>query len=286
MEAAALPWWIWPIALFAVTFLLGIVAVLAGVGGGVLFVPIVGGFFPFHLDFVRGAGLLLALSGALSAGPALLRCGLASLRLAMPLALVGSITSIAGALLGLALPTAFVQTALGVTILAIAALMWRSKKSEHPDGLRPDALGEALRMHGVYHDPASGRDVEWRVQRTAAAFFAFGGIGVLAGMFGLGAGWANVPVFNLLMGVPLKLSVGTSGFLLSVIDTSAAWIYINRGAVLPLIVAPSIIGVMLGAKIGVRLLRVAPAATVRRIVIVLLLVAGARALLKGLGWWN
>jgi len=286
MEAAALPWWIWPLALFAVTFLLGIVAVLAGVGGGVLFVPIVGGFFPFHLDFVRGTGLLLALSGALSAGPALLRGGLASLRLAMPLAVVGSITSIAGALLGLALPTAFVQTALGVTILAIAALMWRSKTSEQPEGVRPDPLGEALRMHGVYHDPASGRDVEWRVQRTAAAFFAFAGIGVLAGLFGLGAGWANVPVFNLLMGVPLKLSVGTSGFLLSVIDTSAAWIYINRGAVLPLIVAPSIIGVMLGAKIGARLLRVAPAATVRRIVIVLLLAAGARALLKGLGWWN
>ena len=286
MEAAALPWWIWPLALFAVTFLLGIVAVLAGVGGGVLFVPIVGGFFPFHLDFVRGAGLLLALSGALSAGPALLRGGLASLRLAMPLAVVGSITSIGGALLGLALPTAFVQTALGVTILAIAALMWRAKKSEQPEGLRRDALGEALRMHGVYHDPASGRDIEWRVQHTAAAFFAFAGIGVLAGLFGLGAGWANVPVFNLLMGVPLKLSVGTSGFLLSVIDTSAAWIYINRGAVLPLIVAPSIIGVMLGAKIGARLLRVAPAATVRRIVIGLLLVAGARSLLKGLGWWH
>ena len=286
MEAAALPWWIWPLALFAVTFVLGIIAVLSGVGGGVLFVPIVGGFFPFHLDFVRGAGLLLALSGALSAGPALLRGGLASLRLAMPLAVVGSVTSIAGALLGLALPTAFVQTALGVTILASAALMWSSKKSEQPDRVRPDALGEALRMHGVYHDPASGRDVEWRVQRTAAAFFAFAGIGVLAGMFGLGAGWANVPVFNLLMGVPLKLSVGTSGFLLSVIDTSAAWIYINRGAVLPMLVAPSIIGVMLGAKIGARLLRVAPAATVRRIVIVLLLVAGARALLKGLGLWN
>ena len=31
----------------------------------------------------------------------------------------------------------------------------------------------------------------------------------MAGMFGLGAGWANVPVLNLLMGVPLKVSVGT-----------------------------------------------------------------------------
>src|SRR3990170_374829 len=277
MEAAALPWWIWPIALFAVTFLLGIVAVLAGG---------VGGLFPFHLDFVRAAGLLLALSGALSAGPALLRGGLASLRLAMPLALVGSITSIGGALLGLALPVATVQTALGVTILAIAALMWGARKSEHPEVASPDALGTALRMHGVFHDPASGKDIEWKVHRTPAAFVAFAGIGVLAGMFGLGAGWANVPVFNLMMGVPLKLSVGTSGFLLSVIDTSAAWVYINRGAVLPLIVAPSIIGVMLGAKIGARLLRVAPAARVRRIVIGLLLVAGARSLLKGLGWWH
>jgi len=285
-DAGATPWWVWPIALFAVSFALGVVAVLAGVGGGVLFVPIVGGFFPFHLDFVRGAGLLLALSGALSAGPALLRAGFASLRLAMPLALVGSITSIAGALAGLALPAHVVQTALGVTILAIVVLMWSAKKSEYPEVAASDALGAALRMHGVFHDPATGRDVDWKVHRTPAAIAAFAGIGVLAGMFGLGAGWANVPVLNLLMGAPLKLSVGTSGFLLSVIDTSAAWVYFHRGAVLPLLVAPSIIGVMLGARIGARLLRVAPAAMVRRLVIALLLVAGARALLKGLGIWS
>ena len=39
---------------------------------------------------------------------------------------------------------------------------------------------------------------------------------------------------------------------------------------------------MLGAKIGVRLLGVLPAATIRRLVLALLLVAGARALFKGL----
>ena len=285
-DAAAAPWWFWPLALFAVTLLLGVVAVLAGVGGGVLFVPIVDALFPFHIDFVRGAGLLLALSGALSAAPALLRSGLASLRLAMPLALVASITSIAGAVLGLALPTDIVQTALGATILAIALLMWRSAKYEYPQVVSPDTLAGVLRIHGVYHDPAIGRNIEWAVHRTPAAFVAFAGVGMLAGLFGLGAGWANVPVFNLLMGVPLKLSVGTSGLLLSVVDTSAAWVYLNRGAVLPMLVAPSIIGVMLGAKLGVRLLRIAPASVVRGTVLTLLLVAGSRALLKGLGAWR
>ena len=279
-------WWIWPLALFAVSFAIGAVAVVAGVGGGVLFVPIVGGFFPFHLDFVRGAGLLLALSGALSAGPGLLRAGLASLRLAMPLALVGSVTSMIGALIGIALPKNPLQVALGATILAIVVLMWRGGRADDPSVARPDAIAAALRMQGVYHDAALGRDVDWRVHRTPAALVAFAGIGMLAGMFGLGAGWANVPVLNLVMGAPLKLSAGTSGFLLSVVDTSAAWIYVHRGAVLPMLVVPSIIGVMLGAKVGVRLLRVAPAHTVRRVVMALLLVAGARALFKGLAAWT
>jgi uncharacterized membrane protein YfcA len=277
-------WWIWPLALFALTFAMGIVAVLAGVGGGVLFVPIVGAFFPFHLDFVRAAGLMIALTSALSAAPSLLANGFASLRLAMPLALVGSVTSIVGALVGLALPADWIQIALGVIILAIAVLMWRAGRSERPDVRRPDPLGVALGMQGSYHDPALGREVAWQVHRTPAAFFVFGGIGLLAGMFGLGAGWANVPAFNLLMGVPLKLSVGTSGFLLSVVDTSAAWVYLNRGAVLPMIVVPSLVGVMLGAKVGARVLRVAPAPVIRYIVLVVLLVAGGRALAKGLGF--
>ena len=276
-------WWIWPIALFVATFAMGIVAVLAGVGGGVLFVPIVSAFFPFHLDFVRAAGLMVALTSALSAAPTLLSNGLANLRLAMPLALVGSITSIVGALVGLALPTQAVQVALGLAILAIALVMWRSGRSEHPHVRRPDALSSALGMHGVYHDPALGREVGWQVHRTPLGLLVFGAIGVLAGLFGLGAGWANVPALNLLMGAPLKLSVGTSGFILSVVDTSAAWVYLNRGAVLPIVVVPSLIGVMLGARVGARRLPRTPAHIVKRRVLAVLFLAGARSLLKGFG---
>jgi uncharacterized membrane protein YfcA len=282
----AMPWWGWAITLFVVCFLLGIVAVLAGVGGGVLFVPIVGGFFPFHLDFVRGTGLLVALASALSAGPGLLRSGMASLRLAMPLALVGSTSSIAGALIGLALPTNVVQTALGATILGICALMWMAKKSEYPEVRAPDRLSATLGIHGVFFDAASGRETDWRVHRTPAGLLLFVVIGLMAGMFGLGAGWANVPVLNLLMGAPLKVSVSTSSFMLSIVDTTAAWVYLSRGAVLPVLTVPSILGMMLGARIGAHLLKRVKAAVVRRIVIVMLLVAGGRALLKGLGIWN
>ncbi len=282
-QSAGYPWWMWPLLLLVVTFVMGVAAVLGGVGGGVLFVPIISGFFPFHLDFVRGAGLLVALAGALAAGPGLLKMNLASLRLAIPVALIASSFSIVGAMIGLALPTNIVQISLGVTILGICILMFTAKKSEFPEVPEADRLSSMLRIYGVYQEASTGQVVDWKVHRTPMGLVLFIVIGIMAGMFGLGAGWANVPVLNLLMGAPLKISVATSKFLLSITDTSAAWIYVNNGCVIPMIVVPSLIGIMLGSFVGVRLLKVAKPGLVRWIVIVMLGFAGLRALLKGLG---
>jgi uncharacterized membrane protein YfcA len=72
---------------------------------------------------------------------------------------------------------------------------------------------------------------------------------------------------------------------LSLVDSSAAWVYLNQGAVLPMIAVPSVVGMMLGARIGARLLGVLKGQVIRRLVIGVLLFAGLRALLKGLGVW-
>jgi len=282
-SASVLPWWAWVLALFVVSFVLGVVAVVAGVGGGVLFVPIVGGLFPFHLDFVRGTGLLIALAGALAAGPTLLRGGMANLRLAMPPALTASTAAIVGAMIGLILPDNIIQLALGTMILGVVGLMAVARKSDKPEVLMADTLSAALRMHGIYHDPFSGRDIEWKAHRTPQGLALFALIGVLGGMFGIGAGWANVPALNLVMGVPLKVSIGTSSVILSIANSAAAWVYLNHGAMLAIIAVPSILGMMLGSTIGVGLLSRANVAVIRKVVIVLLLLAGVRALLKGFG---
>ncbi len=283
-SGTGLPWWVWPAMLLVTCFALGIMAVMAGVGGGVLFVPIVGSFFPFHLDFVRGAGLIVALSGALAAGPGLLKANLANLRLALPVALIASTFSIVGAFVGLALPADLLQIALGITISLIAVLFIFSKNSEFPKVGEPDGVSKALKIGGSYYEPSAGRPVDWTVWRTPQGFLLFIFIGLVAGMFGLGAGWANVPVLNLLMGAPLKIAVGSSKFLLSITDTSAAWVYLNQGAVLAIIAVPSVVGIMIGSLVGVKLLAGAKPKIVRTLVIVMLLFAGIRSLLKGLGY--
>jgi hypothetical protein len=280
---SGLVWWAWPLILLVVSFVLGILAVLGGVGGAVLYTPIIGGFFPFGMDFVRGAGLLVALAGSLAAGPGLLKKGLADLRLAIPVALIASTAAIAGAMVGLALSDSIIQTSMGIAILAIVVIMFLAKKSEYPEVKKADKLSSALRISGVYHEPSSGKDIDWKIHRTLHGLIMFVGIGFMAGMFGLGAGWANVPVLNLVMGAPLKISVATSKFLLATTDTSAAWMYMNAGDVIPLIVVPSIVGIMLGSLVGVKILTRTKPAAVRIIVLVMLSFAGVRALLKGQG---
>ena len=203
---------------------------------------------------------------------------------ALPVALIASACSIVGAMLGLALPTDIIQTCLGVTILGIAVLLFFSKNSVRPVVNKQDAVGLALGMNGVFLEPSTGEVVDWKTHRTLAGLLLFIVIGIMAGMFGLGAGWANVPVLNLLMGVPLKVSVGTSKFLLSITDTSAAWVYLNQGCVIPLMAIPSIVGLMLGSVVGVRLLAKAKPKFIRIMVIAVLFFSGAKALLKGLGW--
>lgn len=279
-------WWLWPAALFVVCFAMGVVAVPAGIGGGTLFVPIVAGFFPFHLDFVRAAGLLVALSSALAAGPSLLRRGLADLRLALPFALLASASSIVGAVVGLVLPAPIMEAALGVTILSIGLIMMRARNAEFPMAAPMSPMAVRFQLQGVYHDVANGTQIAWRVHRLTSGALLFVVSGFLGGMFGVGAGWANVPTLNLVMGTPLKIAAGTSGLILSLASSSAAWVYLNNGAVLTVVAAPAVVGMMLGARVGAHLLHVISAAAVRKLVIVLLLFSGLRALLKGLGIWN
>ena len=180
----------------------------------------------------RGPGVR---AGNIAAGPTLLRNRMASLRLVMPLALAGSVASFAGAVVGLSLSTESLQT--------------RARRDGHRDraadrGVQAirtargpvdsDALGAALRMKGEFEDPAAGARIDWRTHRTVAGFGAFGAHRLsAAALFGSGAGFANVPALNLLMAAPLKVAVGSSGLIISVINSSAAWVYIHRGAVLP-----------------------------------------------------
>ncbi len=281
-------WWFWPACLFLFTLIIGIIAPISGVGGGVLFVPLTTAFFPFHPDFIRGAGLIMALTSALSSAPHFAKKGLANLRIMAPIVVVSIITSILGGIIGLWITSAFpegkyyITIMLGIVLFIIFAVMLTSKRVEFPEVKEVDSLSEKLELKGAWYEPTLGKVVEYRVTNMKIALPAFAGVGFIAGMFGLGAGWANVPVLNLIMGAPIKVATSTSMMIITVNDAAAAWVYLSRGAILPMIVVPSVLGITIGARIGAKLAVRARPRIVRYIVLGVMLLAAVLDIYKGL----
>jgi len=271
--------WGWSAVLFVFCLMLGVVSVVAGLGGGILYVPLVSAIFPFHLDFVRGAGLFVGLAGAVGSGPELLRRGLASPRLAVPFALFSSLGGIIGASVGLMAPRAVIEILLGITSLGVAVLMSRMSTSSHRREGGPIAL--ALGMVGCYLEP-DGERVCWQARYARYGLPIAFVIGVAGGLFGVGGGWAMVPTFTAVMGVPLKVAAASSVLVIALGNTGPLMIYLRNGSVLPLIVVPSVVGLMLGARLGAKLLVTANARLVRRVMVIVLMLAGARSLIVGL----
>jgi len=281
-------WWIWPIVLFGFTFLIGIIAPISGVGGGVLFVPLSTALFPFHPDFVRGAGLILAMTSALSSAPQFVRKGLANIRIMAPIVVVSIITSILGGIIGLWITSNFphgkhyITIMLGIILFIIFVVMLTSKRVEYPEVKKVDKLSKLLGLKGAWYEPTLDKVVEYQVTNVKIALPAFAVVGFIAGMFGLGAGWANVPVLNLIMGAPIKVATSTSMLIVAVNDAAAAWVYLSKGAVLPMIIVPSVIGITLGARIGAKLAIKAKPKVIRYIVLAIMLIAAFLDIYKGL----
>jgi len=280
--------WFWPAVLFLFAFTIGVVAPVSGVGGGVLFVPLATALFPFSVDFVRGTGLVMALVSAQSSAPHLIRKGLANLRIMAPVVVVSIIFSVLGSLFGLwitnALPSGeyYVMIALGVLLMGVFVVMYRSRQVHYPEIEEVGPVARALELSGMWYEPERNGHVHYHATRLRLGLLCFAAVGFFGGMFGVGAGWANVPVLNLVMGAPIKVATGTSMAIMSVNAPAAAWVYLGKGAILPLIVLPSVAGITIGARIGARVAHRTKPAFVKYLVLGVMLLAAVLDIAKGL----
>jgi len=280
---------VWSIILFLFTFIIGIISPVSGVGGGVLFVPLSTLIFPFHVDFIRGAGLVMAVTSALSSVPYLTKKGLANMRLFALLAPIMVITSVIGGFIGLKVTSAFpggkyyIEIMLGIIILLVFAIMMLSKRLEFPEVKEHeiDSWSKSLDLRGAWYEPSLDRIVSYNIKNTKKSAIVFAIIGFIAGMFGLGAGWANVPVLNMLMGAPIKVATSTSMLIITA-NAPAIGIYLTKGAILPSIVIPSILGITIGARIGAKVAEIIKPVFVRYLVLGILFLAGILNVIKGL----
>ncbi len=278
------------ILFLVISIFIGIVAVLAGVGGGVIFTPLMMGFTPIDGLIIRGTGLFVAMAGALVAARPFLRRGLANIRLLYFAAVPYSASAVTGALLAVYIKQtmgvtgeAFVRLSLGSLVILIAMLfIFAGGRIEYPEIRKVDRFTQRVGLAMSYWEESLGSVVQYQVTRSWLGLILFSGVGLISGLFGLGAGWAMVPVLNLVMMAPLKVAAASSKVLIGIGDTAAIWPYVMQGTIFPLFAVPCMIGLIVGTIIGAKIMIRVKAGFVRYLIIGIMVISGLRLVQQSL----
>ncbi len=275
---------------FAICVVIGIVAVLGGVGGGVVFTPLMMGFTSIDSYIIRATGLLVAMAGSLVAARPFLNRGLANIRLLLLAGVPYAIFAVIGAMLagyvkeaGGDTGEAIIRLSLGVLVIGIALLIiFGGKRVEYPEVKNVDSITERLGLAASYYEQSLDKVVSYRIKRAPVGIVLFCGTGLVSGLFGLGAGWAMVPALNLAMLAPLKVAAASSKVLIGIGDTAAIWPYMLEGGIFPLFAVPCVLGLVVGTVIGAKIMLRVKAGFVRYLIIVIMFGAGIKLVLDGI----
>jgi uncharacterized membrane protein YfcA len=271
------------IEIFAVSIAAGLIGALAGVGGGILVIPVLTFGFGVDIRLAVGASIVSVIATSSGAAAAYVRDRMTDMRVGMFLELATTTGAVCGALLAAVVAPAFLYVLLGVVLLSSAAMQASRLGEETPPTDRPSPLAARLRLESSYPDRKLGRDVSYSARRVPLGFVLMWFAGVVSGLLGIGSGVLKVLAMDAAMRLPMKVSSATSNFMIGVTAAASAGIYLNRGDVDPRIAAPVALGVLAGALTGARLLQHISNRAVRLVFLPVLVIVGLETIGRGLG---
>jgi uncharacterized membrane protein YfcA len=282
--------WLVVFSSFVISTAIAILAVIVGVGGGVLFTPVMLAFTAVDTLIVRSTGLVVAMfSGLVSSGP-FMRKGLSDIKIVFYCSVPIIIGGLSGAMAAIHLASvmgetgdAIVRLLLGLILVFIATLfILGGSKNEYPEPKKIDRFSKKLALKSAYFEESLKKVIKYQAVKTLPGFLLFLLVGFTGGFFGLGGGWAVVPVLNLVMMVPLKVSAACSGVLLAMGNAAAIWPYIRFGALLAIFAFPWMLGQVIGGILGAHILAKIKAGVVRKILIIILFLTSFKLISRGL----
>ncbi len=256
----------------------GVLGALFGLGGGIIFVPVLMLVFDLAPTEAVAISLIGIISGSVGASTIFVDKGLSNVRLGLLL----EITTAAGAIVG-----AFVATLLEEWVLMVifsiivyfsAYRMLRSTEKVVPPTDDTDG-----RFAFEYNDEATGERIPYEIQNVGGGMALCTAAGMISSMTGVGGGMVKVPLMNIYMHVPMKAASATSSYMIGITAFSGAITYFLGGQVLLEYAAGVAIGAFLGSLVGSTLARRINAKHLRRYFSIFVFMMATLVLLRALG---
>ena len=275
------------LSLFVVGTVAGLVGSLAGLGGGVVIIPLLVVLYQVPIVDAVGASAVSVLATSATTGAAYVEDRLTDVRIGMfleiatvPGALIGVAATLALARLGLA-PVLLIL--LGLVLLGTLPSSYRRAEAREPSPPPPDARSRRLGLKGSYYDPRLRREVAYEAGRTTPALATMFSAGIVSGMFGIGSGALKVLSLERFLGLPMKVATATSNFMIGVTVAASAGVLLLVGDVNPVLIAPVALGTVAGSYAGSRILPGLSHVSLRLVFLGVVGVLAVELILRGVG---
>lgn len=241
------------IILFLGAISAGLLGSLTGLGGGVIIIPLLTLGFGVPMHYAIGASLISVIGTSSGAAVAFVKEGFTNMRIGMFL----EIATTSGAIVGALVSGMLNPNTIGIifaSILLLTVVLNLKGKPDHQEALIKGSLEDKLKLYGTF--PDKGIIKSYAARNTVAGFFMMMFAGAMSGLLGIGSGALKVLAMDNMMRLPFKVSTTTSNFMIGVTAVASSLIYFQRGEIIPVIVAPVLVGVVVGSFIGSKTLMV------------------------------
>lgn len=240
----------------------GLIGSLTGLGGGVVVIPLLTLGFGVDMRYAIGAALVTSIATSSGAAAAYIKEGITNVRIGMFLEIATTTGAVIGAIVAMYLDKLYIAI-IFACVLIFSSVRSISKKEENVDYTLPgDKLGVKLKLNGSYPDNKTGIAQKYNVHNVVGGYSLMTLAGVLSGLLGIGSGALKVLAMDTAMKIPFKVSTTTSNFMVGVTAAASAVIYLQRGYIDPGLAMPIVVGVLVGAFFGSKIL---PKTNVRKL---------------------
>ena len=229
----------------------GFVGSLTGLGGGVVLIPVLTLVFKVDIHYAIGTSLISVIATSSGAAAAYVKEGISNIRLGIFLELATTVGAITGAFLATYLSTSTIAIVFGI-ILVFSSIVSFFKQEDHVVRDPGSYLARRLRLNNSF--PSSQGQISYSVKNILGGFLMMNVAGVVSGLLGIGSGALKVIAMDNIMRVPFKVSTTTSNFMIGVTAAASAGIYLRRGYIDPGLSMPVVLGVLIGAFVGSKIL--------------------------------
>lgn len=264
--------------LFLVSIGAGFLGSILGLGGGIIIVPVLTLFFHINIRYAVAASLISIVATSSGAAARFLNDRLTNIRLAVVLEVGTTCGAIVGFVLAKFMEPRMLFLLFGSFLLISAISMLQTKGD--PLSTVGHPWSHKLKLGGRYLKKKVW--VAYEVEKVPLGLFSMFFAGVLSALLGIGSGIFKVIAMDRAMKLPIKVSSATSNFMIGVTAAGSAGAYMLHGDIRAEIAAPVSLGIIVGSWFGAQAMVKIPAALIRKVFVVVLVIVSFQMIHKGL----